>query len=171
MLASRVESFGRFVAFSFAATLALPAALLRPLPLLVQIERFIGGATPIALVVGAAVGLVAWMHLGGLLARFDGAVLLPTVLLLAVATEFGPVSVGLVAASRLSSGVAAELAAMNNDEQLDALRCLGVSPLHRLIAPRILAAMFVLPPLTVAVDYAALLGGFAAETLGGGLPW
>lgn len=136
-----------------------------------QCARFVVGMLPIVLIIGVSLGLVAWMHVGAILHRFDSEQLLPTLLAVAVVLEFGPVSVGLLASSRLAAGLAAETAAMKATEQIDALRCLGVDPTFRLLAPRVAACVLVLPPLTVAIDYAAVCGSYAAEWLGGGLTW
>ena len=54
---------------------------------------------------------------------------------------------------------------------MDALRVLGVSPLSRLVAPRLLACMIALPILTLFVDYVAILSSYAAEAAGGSLTW
>lgn len=168
---SALEQIGHFTVFSLRVIADLAFQLVRPRATLAQCARFVVGMLPIVLIIGVSMGLVAWMHVGAILHRFDSEQLLPTLLMVAVVLEFGPVSVGLLAASRLAAGLAAEIAAMKATEQVDALRCLGVDPAVRLLAPRVAACILVLPPLTVAIDYAALCGSYAAEWLGGGLTW
>jgi phospholipid/cholesterol/gamma-HCH transport system permease protein len=55
--------------------------------------------------------------------------------------------------------MAAQLGAMRITEQIDALETLGVDPVRKLVAPRFLAALIVLPMLTVVTDVIAVLGG------------
>jgi phospholipid/cholesterol/gamma-HCH transport system permease protein len=166
-----METLGRFSFFALRVMSVVPGALLRPGPVMAQCVRFTGGSLVMVLVIGLSLGVVAWMHLGGVLRRFEIENLLPALLMLAVVVEFGPVSVGLIAAARLAAGIAAELAAMKVTEQLDALELMGVPVARRLLAPRVLACALVLPPLTVLMDYSALVGSFAAERLGGELTW
>lgn len=168
---SWLEQVGRFALFSLRVLADVPFLLIQPRTTVAQFGRFIIGTLPIVVIIGISLGLVSWMHVGSILQRFDSEQLLPTLLMVAVVLEFGPVSVGLIAASRLAAGLAAEIAAMKATEQIDAVRVLGVDPYVRIFAPRVLACVLVLPPLTVAIDYAALVGSYAAEWLGGGLSW
>jgi phospholipid/cholesterol/gamma-HCH transport system permease protein len=135
----------------------------------VPLWGFLRDALPLTLAAGLAVGAVVWLHGHRVTSRFEADGLLPGVLMLAVVSEFGPLAVGLIAATRLASGITAELGTMVATEQVDALRLLGVSPFRRLAQPRVIALVLALPPLTVAVDYAALAGGILGETLFGTL--
>jgi phospholipid/cholesterol/gamma-HCH transport system permease protein len=127
------------------------------------------------MVAGLAVGAVVWIHLRGTVRDFagDGAVqLLPGALALAVALEFAPLSAGLIVAGRTGASLGAELGSMRLTEQIDALESLGVSPLRTLVAPRVLACVLALPPLTVMIAYLAVVSGFLSELIGGGtLNW
>ncbi len=168
---ARLEQAGRFTAFAVEAATALPAALRRPGLVAEQFARVLLGSLPMVVVAGAALGVVAWLQIRGLLFNFQSVSLLPSALALAVVWEFGPVSAGLIAAGRVGAGLGAELGAMKITEQIDALRMLAVSPLRRLVAPRVLACLCALPLLAVLIDYVALLSSFAAEALGGNLTW
>ncbi len=168
---SGLEQAGRFTAFAAETAAALPAALVRPGQLLEQFARVLLGSLPIVVVAGAALGIVAWLQIRGLLFNFQSVSLLPSALALAVVWEFGPVSAGLIAAGRVGAGLGAELGAMKITEQIDALRMLAMSPVRRLVAPRVLACMLALPLLAVLIDYVAVLSSFAAEALGGNLTW
>ena len=159
-------TFGRFCHYLLTVLAGLPATLLRPWPVLVQLSRYAGGMAAIATTVGIALGVIVWLHVGEL-ARLAPAGLLPSVLTVAVVSELGPVLIGLIAAGRLASGIAAELAAMRITEQVDALRLSGVSPVRRLALPRVAACVLLLPLLTVLADFAAVLGSFLAEAAAG----
>jgi phospholipid/cholesterol/gamma-HCH transport system permease protein len=70
--------------------------------------------------------------------------------------EMGPVMVGLMVATKVGTGLAAEIGAMNVTDQLDAMRLSGASPDERVLAPRIFASMvavFCLVVLGVAVSF------------------
>jgi phospholipid/cholesterol/gamma-HCH transport system permease protein len=167
------ETVGRAVAFALRALGAVPLALFRPRELHRQLHQVLLGAFPLAVVVGLAMGVVVWMHLHGVLARFGPGYkqLLPQALALGVVLEFAPVAAGCIVASRSGAGLGAELGSMRLTEQIDALEVLGLSPLKELVAPRVLACMLALPLLTVFVDYLALAGSFSAEALAGGMSW
>ena len=62
-------------------------------------------------------------------------------------------------------GIGAELASMKVSEQIDALEVSAVSPYRFLAAPRILACILMMPLLTVAADFCALLMGWFANAL------
>ncbi len=90
------------------------------------------------------------------------------VILRSVTSELGPVLTALVIGGRVGASMAAELGTMNVTEQIDALRAMGVSPLRFLVAPRVMASVFMLPILTIYADVIAVFGGFvvAVGTLG-----
>jgi phospholipid/cholesterol/gamma-HCH transport system permease protein len=82
------------------------------------------------------------------------------VILRSVVIELGPVLTGLVIGGRVGASIAAELGTMKVTEQIDALRAMGISPLRFLVAPRVLAAIIMLPILTIYADAIAIFGGF-----------
>jgi phospholipid/cholesterol/gamma-HCH transport system permease protein len=163
-----LEQFGHFTYF---ALRALPAALLAwrsPGELLRQLYSILLGAMPLGLVAGLALGIVVWIHLHGVVEpQFAHKV--PEYLALAVVLEFAPLGAGLIVAGRSGASLGAELGSMRLTEQIDALECLGRSPWQYLIGPRVLAAMLMLPLLTIYVGVIAIGSSFAAEMLGGSL--
>jgi phospholipid/cholesterol/gamma-HCH transport system permease protein len=64
-------------------------------------------------------------------------------------SELGPVLTGLMVAGRVGAAIAAEIGTMKVTEQIDALRTLATHPVDYLVVPRLLAAHFVMPILTV----------------------
>jgi phospholipid/cholesterol/gamma-HCH transport system permease protein len=73
--------------------------------------------------------------------------------------ELGPVLTGLMVAGRVGSGIAAELGSMKVSEQVEALEAMGTDPLKKLVKPRLVACVVMLPILTVLTDGIAILGG------------
>jgi phospholipid/cholesterol/gamma-HCH transport system permease protein len=83
---------------------------------------------------------------------------------LALLRELGPVITALMVAGRVGSSIAAELGSMAVSEQIDALRALGVDPLRKLVAPRLVALLTMLPLLTLISNAAGIVGGGAVAT-------
>ena len=73
--------------------------------------------------------------------------------------ELGPVLTALMVTGRAGSGMAAQLGAMRVTEQVDALTTMGVDPVRKLVVPRLLAGIVMMPVLTLVTDVVAILGG------------
>ena len=84
--------------------------------------------------------------------------------------ELGPVLAGLMVAGRVGSGIAAQLGSMRVTEQIDALNTLGTDPIKKLVTPRVLAALVMLPILTIINDFVGILGGNLISTIMIGIP-
>jgi phospholipid/cholesterol/gamma-HCH transport system permease protein len=84
--------------------------------------------------------------------------------------ELGPVLAGLMVAGRVGSGIAAQLGSMRVTEQIDALNTLGTDPIKKLVTPRVLAALIMLPILTIINDFVGILGGNIIAKFIMGLP-
>lgn len=80
--------------------------------------------------------------------------------------ELGPVLTALMVTGRVGSAISAELGSMVVSQQIDAMRALGTDPIRKLVTPRMLALLAMLPLLTVAADVVGLIGGaFVANSL------
>jgi phospholipid/cholesterol/gamma-HCH transport system permease protein len=62
-------------------------------------------------------------------------------------------------AGRVGAGMAAQLGSMKVTEQIDALNVIGTDPIKKLVTPRLLAALVMLPVLTIITDAVAIFGG------------
>src|SRR5918998_241143 len=82
----------------------------------------------------------------------------------ALVRELGPVLSGLMVAGRVASAIAAELGSMVVSQQIDAMRALGTDPVRKLVAPRLIALVVMLPLLTIIADAVGILGGGAVAT-------
>jgi phospholipid/cholesterol/gamma-HCH transport system permease protein len=74
--------------------------------------------------------------------------------------ELGPVLAGLMLAGRVGAAMAAEIGTMRVTEQIDALRTLSTHPVKYLIAPRLIAAVLMLPVLVGIADIIGVFGGY-----------
>jgi phospholipid/cholesterol/gamma-HCH transport system permease protein len=77
-----------------------------------------------------------------------------------VIRELGPVLTSIMVAARSGSAIAAELASMSINEQIDALRAEGSDPIKKLVEPRFLACAFMTPVLTMICSMIAFVGGW-----------
>jgi phospholipid/cholesterol/gamma-HCH transport system permease protein len=66
----------------------------------------------------------------------------------------------LIFAGRVGSGMASELGSMVLGHQVDTLRVFGVNPVKKLVAPRFLSSIIMLPILTIIGDAVSILGGY-----------
>ena len=132
---------------------------------LIEQMNLIGvGSVPIILVALACVGGVIVLNAASQFQRFGETVLTGDALSLSLLRELGPVFAALLVAGRNATGMASQLGSMLVTEQVDAMRGLGIDPIRKLMTPRVLATMMVLPLLVAVGDAAGLLGGFLVAT-------
>lgn len=85
---------------------------------------------------------------------------IPTVVMLAMVRELGPVLTALMVAGRLGASMTAEIGTMRVTEQIDALTTLSVNPFKYLVFPRILSGVILLPFLVFIDDIIGIFGGY-----------
>jgi len=73
--------------------------------------------------------------------------------------EFGVLLSAILIAGRSGSAFTAQLGSMKSNEEIDALRTLGLDPIDMLVMPRLVALLIMLPVLTFVADVLGLLGG------------
>ena len=78
--------------------------------------------------------------------------------------ELGPVLTALMVSGRIGSAISAELGSMVVSQQIDAMRALGTDPVKKLVSPRVIALIVMLPLLTVAADIFGIIGGGAVAS-------
>lgn len=84
--------------------------------------------------------------------------------------ELGPVLTALIVGGRIGSGMTAEIGTMKVTEQIDALRSMAADPVKKLVAPKLVATLLMLPALTVIGDALGILGGLVVATFTLNLP-
>ncbi|MCS6779042.1 MAG: ABC transporter permease [Geminicoccaceae bacterium] len=92
--------------------------------------------------------------------RFEAQNAIPTIVVLSMTRELGPVLAGLMVAGRVGAAIAAELGTMRVTEQIDALTTLATDPLRYLVFPRLLAGTLMLPLLVIVADIIGVMGGW-----------
>ncbi len=96
--------------------------------------------------------------------RFAAEGSIPTIVVLSVTRELGPVLVGLMVAGRMGGAVAAEIGTMRVSEQIDALTTLSTDPKKYLVAPCVIAGVLVMPVLVLVADIIGVFGGYLVAT-------
>lgn len=123
------------------------------------------GSLRIVVVALICVGGVVVLNSAAQFRRFGETILTADAVSLALLRELGPVFTALLVAGRNATGMASELGSMVVTEQVDAMRSFGIDPIGKLMTPRVLATVLVLPLLVAAADCAGLLGGFVVAHL------
>jgi len=118
------------------------------------------GSLGIVILTGLFAGMALSMQFSVELAHFGAKSYLGRAVTVSILRELGPVLTGLMVAGRVCSGITAELGAMRVTQQIDAMRVLGTDPIKRLVLPRIVSVVVMLPILTVISDAMGVLGGF-----------
>jgi phospholipid/cholesterol/gamma-HCH transport system permease protein len=136
-----------------------------------QMDQIGVGSIPIVVIASFFIGGVMVLNTASQFQRFGETALTGDAVSLALVRELGPAITALLIAGRNASGIASELGSMVVTEQIDAMRALGTDPIRKLVTPRVVAMVTMLPLLTAVADFVGLLGGFtvAYYTLGLGL--
>jgi phospholipid/cholesterol/gamma-HCH transport system permease protein len=128
-----------------------------------QIAEMGARSLPLVIASGFALGTVMTLHTRSTLVMFGAAAMIPTVQALAFFVEIGPLVAGLLLAGRVGSGIGAVLANMRATEQIDGIESLSIDAFKFLVVPRVVSCVFVLPLLTLFMDFSGLMGGFLSE--------
>lgn len=119
----------------------------------------------IVAIVNALVGAILAFVGAVQLVKFGAGIYVADLVSIAVTREMAAVITAVVVAGRTASAFAAELATMQAEEEIDALRVLGIDPLAYLVLPRILALVIMMPLLYIYGCVASLLGGLIVAAL------
>lgn len=158
------ETAGELVLFALRALFAGLRGPFYPRQILRQMVEIGYYSLPVVGLTAIFTGMVLALQSQTGLARFQAASATPTIVVLSMTRELGPVLAGLMVAGRVGAAMAAELGTMRVTEQIDALESLGRSPASHLLLPKVLACLLMIPVLVVFADVVALLSGwFAAK--------
>jgi phospholipid/cholesterol/gamma-HCH transport system permease protein len=120
------------------------AAGLRSLPLLVML--------------GFLVGMILAFQSAVPMRRFGADIFVANLVAISLLRELGPLLAAVILAGRTGSAFAAEIGTMKVNEELDALKTMGLDAMTMLVLPRMFAAMLVMPVMTLTLDIAGMLG-------------
>jgi phospholipid/cholesterol/gamma-HCH transport system permease protein len=118
------------------------------------------GSMTVVLLTGMFTGMVLALQSGLTLDQFGARSMVGRLVSASMVKELGPVLTALMVAGRVGSGIAAELGSMMVTDQIAALRALGTDPIRKLVLPRVLAGLIMVPFLTCISVAVGLLGAW-----------
>ncbi|MBM75140.1 MAG: transporter [Proteobacteria bacterium] len=134
----------------------------RPFELRLIVEQLAKGGIEswsITILTAVFTGMVMAMQFAIGLEPFGASMYTGKLVSLGIVRELGPVLTALLVGGRVGAGFTAEIGTMAVTEQIDAIRCLGASPIRKLVMPRVVAMTFILPLLTLLADIVGCCGG------------
>ena len=173
-LSEAIESLGRAAAASVEDLGRIATAILegivRPSRLAFaetvrQIEHTGMRAVPIVSLIAFLTGVVLAYQGAIQLATFGAEVFVADLVTVSMFREMGALMAGIMAAGRSGSAFAASIGVMKLNEEIDALRVMGLNPNQVLIAPRVVGLLISLPLLTMVAILSGILGGLVLSTL------
>lgn len=141
------------------ARLLLGRSRFRRSDLWLEIEEVGPRALPIVSVISGLVGLIL-AYLGADQLRMVGAqIFIADLVAIGMVREVGALMTGIIIAGRTGAAFAAQLGTMQVNEEIDAFKTLGISPIDFLVLPRMLALMLMVPLLTLYAAFVGMLAG------------
>lgn len=125
---------------------------------------------PLVVLLGYLIGLILAFQSAVPMRQFGADIFVASLVAIALLRELGPLLAAVILAGRTGSAFAAEIGTMKVNEEIDALTTMGLDPVTMLVLPRVIAAMCVMPVMTMALDIAGLLG-MATVMRGFGYPF
>jgi len=116
-------------------------------------------ACPIVFVLSFSIGVMLAIQMIYNLRTFGAESQVVVGVAFSITREFGPLITGILIAGRSGSSLAAKIGTMQVNQEIDALRVMGINSVRYLVAPALFAMIIMLPVLTFFSDLAGLLGG------------
>ena len=148
-------AFGRFL---------VGKAKFRRTDLWLTIQQCGADALPIVSLISFLVGLILAFVGAVQLAMFGAQIYIANLVGIAMAREMGAIMTGIIMAGRTGAAFAAQIGTMQVNEEVDALKTMGISPMEFLVLPRMLALIVMMPLLCLYSDLVGILGGFVVGT-------
>jgi phospholipid/cholesterol/gamma-HCH transport system permease protein len=117
-------------------------------------------AVPVTLLVGFLLGFIIAYMSAAMLNKFGAEIYVANLIGLALIRELGTIVAAIVLAARSASAFAAEIGTMVVNDEISAMRTMGIDPVRYLALPRIAAGALALPLLSLFADLAGLAGGY-----------
>ncbi|RMD64968.1 MAG: MlaE family lipid ABC transporter permease subunit [Alphaproteobacteria bacterium] len=137
---------------------------LRFTALVSHMERAGLNALPIVGLIAFLIGVVLAYQGADQLARFGAQIFTVNLVGIGVLREMGILLTAIMVAGRSGSAFTAQIGTMAVNEEIDAMRTIGLDPMEVLVAPRVIALVLVMPLLTFYADLMGLLGGAVMAT-------
>jgi phospholipid/cholesterol/gamma-HCH transport system permease protein len=137
--------------------------------LVLLIQQCGGQALPIVSLISLLVGLIL-AFVGAVQLRLFGAqIYIADIVGIATVRVMGAIMTGIIMAGRTGAAFAAQLGTMQTNEEIDALKTLGIPPIEFLVLPRVISLVLMMPLLCLYADVMGIVGGFIVGVLVFGL--
>lgn len=161
---SAVASTAEMVRFIGEATIAFGAFLrgkasYQRSDLMLIIQECGAQALPIVSLISFLVGLILAFVGAVQLLQFGAQIYVADLVGIAMVREMGAMMAAIIMAGRTGAAFAAQLGTMTVNEEIDALKTLGISPMEFLVLPRMLALILMMPLLCLYADLVGMIGG------------
>ncbi|MFT4148834.1 MAG: MlaE family lipid ABC transporter permease subunit [Paracoccaceae bacterium] len=155
--AEMAEYLGRFL-FSIGRAIRHPSEF-RLTSLVYHCQETGLRAVPIVALMAFLIGVVLAFQGASQLKQFGAEVFVVDLIAISILRELGILLTAIIVAGRTASALTAAIGSMKMQEEIDAMRTLGLDPDMVLLLPRILALVITLPILGLIADVAGLVGG------------
>ena len=135
-----------------------------------QLEALGVASLGIVSVTSLFIGMVMSVQFAFGLSKFGGMEYTGRVVGLSFARELAPTLTAVIVGGRIGAGMAAEVGAMSVTEQIDAVRALGADPLKKLVLPRLIASIVVMPILALIALVLGFMGAMFITEIEFGIP-
>jgi phospholipid/cholesterol/gamma-HCH transport system permease protein len=162
-----IKVIGVIQAYTILSCRSIANLFTRPIywsEIVLQMDRMGVGSLTIIVLTGFFTGAVLAIQSEGSLRKYGAVGLTGQLVALTLIRELGPVLSALMLAGRIGSGIASELGSMVVSEQISAMRALGTDPIRKLVTPRMIALVIMLPLLTLICDAVGMMGGWIIAT-------
>ncbi len=130
-----------------------------------QAARFGVDSLPISLLMVGLTGMIIALQIAKEMVKQGAGHYVGMLVSVSIVRELGPVIGGFAVISMVGSSMAAEIATMKVTEQVDAIKALGVNPIHYLIAPRVIAGIMIMPFVIILANTVGIVGGMFMSKL------
>jgi phospholipid/cholesterol/gamma-HCH transport system permease protein len=155
-----IEALGKYMTFMVESCRRMFFPPIKLMLLIVQME-FVGiRSFWIIVLAGCMIGGIFGFQLGEIFKVFGTTSMMGAAAAYVLSRELAPVTGAMLVAGRAGSAMAAEIAIMRVNEQIDAMRVMAVNPYGYLIAPRVLASMIMMPLLSSIFVVSGILMAF-----------
>jgi len=145
-----ILGFGRFLS---------GRARFRARDLLLFLQEAGAGALGVVTLINVLIGMILAFVGASQLQRYGASIYVADLVAIAVVRDMAAIMTSIVMSGRSGAAYAAALGTMNSNQEIDALRTLGISPIDFLVIPRVVSLTLMLPLLTLYADAVAILGG------------
>jgi phospholipid/cholesterol/gamma-HCH transport system permease protein len=122
-------------------------------------EKAGANAVPIVVLINFLVGFVMAFQSARQLKMFGANIYVADLVGISLTRELAPLMTAIIVCGRSGAAFAAEIGSMKVNEEIDALRTLGLTPFGWLVVPRVFALVLVVPLLTIIADFVGVTGG------------